>query len=345
MTCWRLIAVLVVCLARVALAQTPATQPTTWHALDLAGTNSWAEFPAQAFTNLGAATVEGWVKWRRFDYFSRFFDFGGTNQFMSVSHRQLGGDLEFELWTRDRPRNQRAIPRVFAANIVSTNEWYHIAAVSGPHGMKLYLNGALVASTNYAGSFAQMEENGHNYLGRKVMYSATSDARTDGQMAEVRVWSLERTAKEIRENLGKQLTGDEKGLVSLWNFEKVTNGVLKDAGPGGHDGRLEGEATIVEAQLPPVRRGEFGMRNTKAPPPAASSVPARSAPNLAGTNSLAIGPSGINHVLSLNGEDSYVELPVGSLTNLTEATVEGWLKWERLGKYSRFFDFGSMWHA
>src|SRR5215472_13811633 len=81
------------------------SQPSPgWHVLDLAGTNSYVEFPGQAFTNLTAATIEGWVKWRRFDYFSRFFDFGGEDEYMAVSHRQLGGDLEFELWTRDRPR-------------------------------------------------------------------------------------------------------------------------------------------------------------------------------------------------------------------------------------------------
>jgi len=47
-----------------------------------------------------------------------------------------------------------------------------------------------------------------------------------------------------------------------------------------------------------------------------------------------------NHVLELDGKGSYVELPPDLVTNLDEATVEGWVKWDKLGNHSRFFDFG-----
>src|SRR5205085_2501784 len=46
-----------------------------------------------------------------------------------------------------------------------------------------------------------------------------------------------------------------------------------------------------------------------------------------------------NHVLELDGTNSFIELPGGSLTNLTEVTVEGWVKWQGFGSMSRFFDF------
>lgn len=237
------------------------TQPAAaWHVLDLAGTNSCADIPGPAFTNLTAATVEGWVKWRRFDHFSRFFDFGDTNQFMAVSHRDLGGDLEFELWTRDRPRGDSAIVRMVVPEVVQTNHWYHLAAVSGPHGMKLYVDGVLEATNDYTGSFARMDGNAHNYLGRKNMFSENSNARTDGQMAEVRVWSVERPAQQIRDDMFKQLSGHEPGLVSLWNFDQVTNGVVPDAGPAHQNGTLAGDASIVLEPLP----GEVSVSISKA---------------------------------------------------------------------------------
>src|SRR5262245_13459622 len=47
-----------------------------------------------------------------------------------------------------------------------------------------------------------------------------------------------------------------------------------------------------------------------------------------------------NRVLQLAGKDCYVELPPNVCTNLTEATIEGWMKWERLGHWLRFFDAG-----
>jgi len=34
-------------------------------------------------------------------------------------------------------------------------------------------------------------------------------------------------------------------------------------------------------------------------------------------------PAAINRVLELDGQDSYVEIPAGAFTNLTEVTVEG----------------------
>src|SRR5882672_4003528 len=54
----------------------------------------------------------------------------------------------------------------------------------------------------------------------------------------------------------------------------------------------------------------------------------------------AVGAPAQNRVLELDGKGSYVQLPPDILNELTEATVEGWVKWERLGNWMRFFDFG-----
>jgi len=47
-----------------------------------------------------------------------------------------------------------------------------------------------------------------------------------------------------------------------------------------------------------------------------------------------------NRVLELDGKGSYVQLPLNIFNELTEATVEGWVKWDRIGNWMRFFDFG-----
>jgi len=47
-----------------------------------------------------------------------------------------------------------------------------------------------------------------------------------------------------------------------------------------------------------------------------------------------------NRVLQLDGTNSYVELPPNIFDSLTQATVEGWVKWDRLRSTDRFFDFG-----
>ena len=53
-------------------------------------------------------------------------------------------------------------------------------------------------------------------------------------------------------------------------------------------------------------------------------------------------PGSPNRVLELHGEGDYLELPGNIFNELTEATVEGWVKWERWGNWARFFDFGKM---
>ena len=47
-----------------------------------------------------------------------------------------------------------------------------------------------------------------------------------------------------------------------------------------------------------------------------------------------------NQVLYLDGKDSFVALPPNIFNDLTEATVEGWVKWESLEQSTDFFDFG-----
>ena len=43
-----------------------------------------------------------------------------------------------------------------SAGILRLDQWYHIAAVSGKAGIKLYLNGVLVGECAYTGSFSDI---------------------------------------------------------------------------------------------------------------------------------------------------------------------------------------------
>src|SRR5215510_4896987 len=52
-----------------------------------------------------------------------------------------------------------------------------------------------------------------------------------------------------------------------------------------------------------------------------------------------------NRVLDLDGNGSYVELPSNIFNDLTEATVEGWVKWRAFRGESRCFDFGKEWQS
>ena len=272
------------------------------HVLDLDGSNSWVELPQDLFTNQ-IVTVEGWVKWRAFGSFSRFFQFGSAAQQLAVLNSASSSTLRAERYNRPPFDDLRLTE---APDALWLGEWEHIALVASTNGMRLYVNGVL-ATTNEAPFNWKPDPPPplKNLLGRslvKAANNANTDTDLNGQMDEVRhTGSLgERTEAQIRDNMFHPLTGTELGLLGWWNFESVANGVVKDGSPGGHDGRLMGNARVIVE-----------------PPPAP------------------------NRVLQLDGTNSYVELPPHILDGLKEATIEGWVKWRRFKDWPRFFTFGT----
>src|SRR5262249_19694817 len=130
MTRWHLIALWLACFAQFAQAQAPGnSSPPTNYVLQLDGTNSYVQLPAIAFTNLTAATVEGWLKWDEFRKHSRFFDFGETNHSINVQNRERQPDLWFEIAHGLGTNN---VESLVVSNVLKVGDWCHVAAVSGP---------------------------------------------------------------------------------------------------------------------------------------------------------------------------------------------------------------------
>src|SRR5437016_14199802 len=83
-------------LAAFSLGAQPSPSPATNRVLELDGTNSFVELPANAFTNLDEVTVEGWVKWESFGSMSRFFDFTLAGYELNVMNRNTNSTLHVE---------------------------------------------------------------------------------------------------------------------------------------------------------------------------------------------------------------------------------------------------------
>jgi hypothetical protein len=50
-------------------------------------------------------------------------------------------------------------------------------------------------------------------------------------------------------------------------------------------------------------------------------------------------PAATNHVLQLDGDGDYVELPGAAFSELETVTIEAWVKWDEFRMMSRVFDF------
>ena len=208
--------------------------------LQLDGEGDYVQLPGNAFNDLHEATVESWIKWEEFGYFSQPWGFGSgqTWNVMCLTNWYYSNSLQFFIYEKER------LHRILALNVLGRSQWCHIAAVSGPAGMRLYLNGLLIGQHEYQGSFSAILPGEGNYIG-KSHWPANKDF--DGQLDEIRLWDVARTAEEINASIFARLTGGEAHLVGLWTFD---SGNAADATGHGYDGVLGGDAQCVEADLP-----------------------------------------------------------------------------------------------
>ena len=122
---------------------------------------------------------------------------------------------------------------------ITANRWNHLALVCDGSTIKLYVNGALdpveLPVTSLANSDNDM------LLGWGGRYNNT---RLYGYLDEVRVWGTARTSSEVGENMCRNLTGNEAGLMAYYNFDNNDGDVLQDFSGNGHDGAVIASSSI-----------------------------------------------------------------------------------------------------
>ena len=121
---------------------------------------------------------------------------------------------------------------ITADNVLTLDNWQHVAISYDGINMKLYVNGIEKASTASTGSIDA------STVTFKIGASDFPDRHLIGRVDEVRVWGGARTAIEIRENMCKTFTGNESGLVAYYNFDNASGTVLQDFSGNDNDGTL-----------------------------------------------------------------------------------------------------------
>ena len=148
------------------------------------GKSGYIELPPNIFNDLSEATVEAWVKFRTFpsNQWARFFSYG--EQFHDTGIQAASdGSLYFFISEGQGQVLNPGRPFRGVLGAIRTNDWYQVAAVSGRDGMKLFLDGAVLATNGYTGSFSVIKSGARFRLGRSVV---DDEPFFDGQLAEVR---------------------------------------------------------------------------------------------------------------------------------------------------------------
>jgi len=62
----------------------------------------------------------------------------------------------------------------------------------------------------------------------------TTGGTIDGEVYEVRIWNTARTQQQIQDNMNKELTGNEEGLIGYWKFNEGTGLTAYDSAGANH---------------------------------------------------------------------------------------------------------------
>jgi hypothetical protein len=120
--------------------------------------------------------------------------------------------------------------------------WHHAAGVWQDDTARLYIDGFEVASATVVG-FGELSDSTADLAVGAASVGGES-GYFPGDVDEVRVWDVARTAEEIQSTLGKSLSGTEAGLAGYWSFD---DGFATDLTVNGNDGSFVGGASVVSS--------------------------------------------------------------------------------------------------
>lgn len=122
---------------------------------------------------------------------------------------------------------------------VELDVWYHLCATWDGSTVKVYVNGVLEKSyalASYANITAPTRI-GASADGTNYMYN--------GVVKDVQIWTKALTQSEIQNNMNKELSGSETGIVGLWKLDEETGSIANDSA-GANDMTISGAEWISQ---------------------------------------------------------------------------------------------------
>lgn len=176
-------------------------------------------------------TLEAWVKTsQNINAYSAIASFGDLSTSNRFAFNIFGGKLYFIGQNND----------YFTNITISDNVWHHIAATHDGTTLKVYIDGLEV------GTVAKTL----NTTGTQINIGHRSDntEQFQGNIDEVRIWNVARTAAQIAGSRSCELAGNETGLVAYYNFNLGVDAsanptvITLPSLPAGSNGTLTGFA-------------------------------------------------------------------------------------------------------
>ncbi|MBI2419219.1 MAG: hypothetical protein HYV28_15225 [Ignavibacteriales bacterium] len=227
--------------------------------LDFDGTDDYVDCGNNTSVRITgtALTLEAWVKARSWE----------TNVWEGSLVAKEGTDSGYMLRCGDNGKvdfsigNGSAWQSATTASLLTTDRWYHLAAVYNGSTMKIFIDGEEAASQTATEPI--VDHPNSLWIGS----SALNPVRTfDGQIDEVRIWNTARSQVDIQNDMNLYLTGNESGLAAYFRFDQGTAGgentgidTLYDLTANANDGTLSNVSLsgnssnwVTSNAIPPV---------------------------------------------------------------------------------------------
>ncbi|MEA5581229.1 LamG-like jellyroll fold domain-containing protein [Nodularia harveyana UHCC-0300] len=202
------------------------------------GVGDYISTPSSVLNNCSAFTLEGWIKPASLEGSTSLFGQNDLIEFGFTSN-------QLTVWTPNGGSTQTTYS-------YPVNEWHHIALVGDGKKLHIYIDGVEkvqggTATSSYGTSADKFT------IGAGV-WSGGSKHPFIGQISDVRIWKVARTAQEIKNSMYLQLTGRELNLVGYWRLggiavDEDNQRKVIDFSVNGNDGIVHGNLYVGEITL------------------------------------------------------------------------------------------------
>ncbi len=119
---------------------------------------------------------------------------------------------------------------------LALNRWYHVAMVDDGSEMKIYVDGAEVASANTSNAKAINLGFAYQSSWFSIGRSASDYRRFNGIVSEARAWSRALTPIELVNNQCYINPATAEGLIGYWRLDEADGRTFADLSGNGYDG-------------------------------------------------------------------------------------------------------------
>lgn len=216
-----------------------------------AGLVGCAVFDGSGYMDMGSVayefsqglTIEAWVKYDAFQYYSRIVDIGGGANADNIILSNIATNNGLSFGMRQGANAQW----VNMAGVLELGVWLHIAATVDSKGnVKLYKNGAVVGTGVVLPSLPRITR-AKSYIGKS---NWSSDSNFKGRMAMVRLWTRPLSDTEISNSMNNAVPigSDASGLVANWRMADGSGTTARDYSQYAKNATLTGGVTFETYQ-------------------------------------------------------------------------------------------------